>query len=45
MAASNAGVFWRAARPSELAYGHTRTQLRFEIAQEAEIARAGPCAA
>ena len=25
MAAPNAGVFWRAARPSELAYGHTRT--------------------
>ena len=24
MAASNAGVFWRALRPSELAYGHTR---------------------
>ena len=25
MAASSAGVFWRAARPGELAYGHTRT--------------------
>ena len=25
MAASNAGVFWRAATPGELAYGHTRT--------------------
>ena len=25
MAASSAGVFWRAARLGELAYGHTRT--------------------
>ena len=30
MAASIAGVFWRAARPSELAYGHTRTHPALE---------------